>query len=74
MDFPPLDDARWDRLLGAVVDQRPTVGDPAAPLASPFPAPRPVRRNDGDDRGDARGDAPGNEASGDVTIRLDSYA
>lgn len=70
MDFPPLDDARWDRLLGAVVGQRPTVGDPAAPLASPFPAPRPVRRNDGDDRGDA----PLDEASGDVTIRLDSYA
>lgn len=66
MDFPPLDDARWDRLLGAVVDQRPTVGDPAAPLASPFPAPATVRRRDEDPPGDAR--------SGDVTIRLDSYA
>ncbi len=66
MDFPPLDDARWDRLLGAVVDQRPTVGDPAAPLAPPFPAPAPVRQRDEDSPGDAR--------SGDVTIRLDSYA
>lgn len=38
MDFPPLDDPRWDRLLGAVTDQRPTVGDPGAPLGTSFPA------------------------------------
>lgn len=38
MDFPPLDDTRWDRLLGAVIGQRATVGDPDAPLATSFPA------------------------------------
>lgn len=58
MDFPPLEDVRWDRLLGAVVGQRPTVGDPTAPLATPFPAqpPRSEREQDDD------------------TIRLDIYA
>lgn len=40
MDFPPLDDTRWDRLLGAVIGQRPTVGDPDAPLATSFPVPQ----------------------------------
>lgn len=58
MEFPPLDDDRWDRLLVAVVGQRSTVGDPTAPLAAPFPAPpaRPERELD------------------DETIRLDTYA
>ena len=66
MDFPPLDDARWDRLLGAVVGQRPTVGEAGAPLAPSFPAPPITAWRDEDPRGD---DPPG-----DVTIRLDSYA
>lgn len=37
MDFPPLDDTRWDLLLGAVTGQRPTVADPDSPLATSFP-------------------------------------
>lgn len=59
MEFPPLEDVRWDRLLGAVIGQRPTVGDPTAPLATPFPvAPAHPER-------DQRDDDP---------IRLDAYA
>lgn len=36
MDFPPLDDTRWDLLLGAVIEQRPAVADPDSPLATWF--------------------------------------
>lgn len=61
MDFPPLEDVRWDRLLGAVVAQRPTVGDPTAPLATPFPS-LPT------------GLQPQPDDEDDETIRLDAYA
>lgn len=70
MDFPPLDDARWDRLLGAVVDQPPTVGDPTAPLATPFPAPAGLVPR-------ARGEHHQHPQPGDRdddVIRLDAYA
>lgn len=44
MDLPPLDDARWDDLLEAVIGGRqptgrhPTTSDASAPLATRFPA------------------------------------
>lgn len=59
MDFPPLEDVRWDRLLGAVVGQRPTVGDPTTPLATLFPG--------APDRSER-------EQQDDGTIHLDAYA
>lgn len=49
MDFPPLEDVRWDRLLGAVIGQRPTVADPTTPLATPFPVPTTERDRRDDD-------------------------
>lgn len=58
MEFPPLEDVRWDRLLGAVIGQRPTVGDPTTPLATPFPA----------------APAPGEHKEGGEMICLDAYA
>jgi len=68
VDFPPLDDARWDRLLGAVVDQRPTVGDPTAPLSALFPT-VPVSRGRAD-----RDRRSQDRTEGDETIRLGTYA
>lgn len=49
MEFPPLDDVRWDRLLGAVMQSQPLGPQPDAPrapqvLAGVFPSspPRPA--------------------------------
>ena len=66
MDFPPLDDTRWDRLLRAVIGQRPTVGDPDAPLSASFPVPSAWRElaRELDERRQHAGD----------TIDLDAYA
>lgn len=38
VDFPPIDDPRWDRLLGVVLAQRPTTADSPSPLATIFPS------------------------------------
>lgn len=46
MEFPALDDVRWDRLLRAVLQAQPLGLQPDAPaapdlLATPFPSPPP---------------------------------
>lgn len=63
MDFPPLDDTRWDRLLVAVIAQRPTVDDPESPLATRFPSPL---------HDDTPEPEPAEEP--DRTVDLDTYA
>jgi hypothetical protein len=39
LDFPPLDDARWDRLLGAVIGRAATGPDRLAPSPTRRTAP-----------------------------------
>lgn len=61
VDYPSLEDDRWDRLLGAVLGQAPTTAAHDAPLATTFPVPMP-------------GSAPAERAEPQVLIDLDASA
>ena len=58
MELPPIDDARWDQLLRAVLAAEARTPERAGPLTTPFPT---------------AAQAP-TDAAARVTIVLDAYA